>query len=172
MKIQNALVWNILDRSQRYFAHVTTVTLSWRVQNIVVTGRVYFTLECFEFSSNFEFDRNRLSGTGAWCQAPGYLHVFHHNYPHLHITGSNLVPPSLHLCYLYTKGFHTVCMCFVSMTNCVFMSFIVFHLCLSEFHLDGLAQNCSDSSALAVELLQSCTKPLISFSCFLYSLDS
>ena len=65
MKIQNALVSNILDRSQRYFAHVTTVTLSWRVQNIVVIGRVYLTLECFEFSSNFEFDRNMLSGTGA-----------------------------------------------------------------------------------------------------------
>ena len=65
MKIQNALVSNILDRSQRYFAHVTTVTLSWRVQNIVVIGRVYFPLECFEFSSNFEFDRNMLSGTGA-----------------------------------------------------------------------------------------------------------
>ena len=66
MKIQNALVLYIPDRSQRYFAHVTTVTLSWRVQNIVVIGRVYFTLECFEFSSNFEFDRNMLSGTGAW----------------------------------------------------------------------------------------------------------
>ena len=65
MKIQNALVSNIFDRSQQYFAHVTTVTLSWRVQNIVVIGRVYFTLECFEFSSNFEFDRNMLSGTGA-----------------------------------------------------------------------------------------------------------
>ena len=63
MKIQNALVSNILDRSQRFFAHVT-VTLSWRVQNIVVIGRVYFPLECFEFSSNFEFDRNMLSGTG------------------------------------------------------------------------------------------------------------
>ena len=67
MKIQNALVSNLLDRSQRYFAHVTTVTLSWRVQNIVVIGHVYFTLECFEFSSNFEFDRNMLSGTGARC---------------------------------------------------------------------------------------------------------
>ena len=66
MKIQNALVSNVRDRSQRYFAHVTTVTLSWRVQNIVVIGHVYFTLECFEFSSNFEFDRNMLSGTGAW----------------------------------------------------------------------------------------------------------
>ena len=66
MKIQNALVSNIFNRSQRYFAHVTTVTLSWHVQNIVVIGRVYFTLKCFEFSSNFEFDRNMLSGTGAW----------------------------------------------------------------------------------------------------------
>ena len=65
MKIQNSLVSNILDRPQRYFAHVTTVTLSWRVQNIVVIGRIHFTLECFEFSSNFEFDRNMLSGTGA-----------------------------------------------------------------------------------------------------------
>ena len=37
------------------------------MQNIVVIGRVYFTLECFEFSSNFEFDRNMLSGTGASC---------------------------------------------------------------------------------------------------------
>ena len=76
MKIQNALVSNIFDRSQRYFAHVTTVTLSWRVQNILVIGRVYFTLECFEFSSNFEFDRNMLSGTGSWsCIYNGYNSV-------------------------------------------------------------------------------------------------
>ena len=67
MKIQSALVSNILDRSQRYFAQVTTVTLSWRVQNIVVISRVYFTLDCFEFSSNSEFDRYMLSGTGAWA---------------------------------------------------------------------------------------------------------
>ena len=39
------------------------------MQNIVVIGRVYFTLECFEFSSNFEFDRNMLSGTGARLSA-------------------------------------------------------------------------------------------------------
>ena len=73
MKIQNALVSNILNRSQRYFAHVTTVTLSWRVQNIVVIGHAYFTLECFEFSSNFEFDRNMLSGTGARSRNCGCL---------------------------------------------------------------------------------------------------
>ena len=94
MKIQNALVSNIFDRSQRYFAHVTTVTLSWRVQNIVVIGRVYFTLECFEFSSTFEFDRNMLSGTGArkrwlniiafmdWCRSSEWIPnwVVSHNY--------------------------------------------------------------------------------------------
>ena len=68
MKIQNTLVYNIRGRSQRYFAHVTTVSLSWRVQNIVVIGRVYSKLEHSEFSSNFEFDRNMLSGTGARSQ--------------------------------------------------------------------------------------------------------
>ena len=31
----------IRGRSQRYFAHVTTVSLLWRVQNIVVIGGVY-----------------------------------------------------------------------------------------------------------------------------------
>ena len=65
MKIQNTLVLHIRGRSQRYLAHVTTVSLSWRVQNIVVIGRVYSKLERSEFSSNFEFDRNMLSGTGS-----------------------------------------------------------------------------------------------------------
>ena len=41
------------------------MSLSWRVQNIVVIGRVYSKLERSEFSSNFEFDRNMLSGMGA-----------------------------------------------------------------------------------------------------------
>ena len=30
---------------------------------------------------------------------------------------------------------------------------------LNCFHIDGLVQDCSNSSALAMELLQSCTKP-------------
>ena len=30
-----------------------------------------------------------------------------------------------------------------------------------DYEIDGLVQDCSDSSALALELLQSCTKPLI-----------
>ena len=29
------------------------------------------------------------------------------------------------------------------------------------YHIDGLAQDCSNSSALAMELLQSCAKPSI-----------
>ena len=41
------------------------MSLSWRVQNIVVIGRIYLKLERSDFSSNFEFDRNMLSGTGA-----------------------------------------------------------------------------------------------------------
>ena len=32
---------------------------------------------------------------------------------------------------------------------------------LSGAHVDGLAQDCSNSFALAMELLQSCTKPSI-----------
>ena len=79
MKFQNTLVSNIRGRSQRYFAHVTTVSLSWRVQNIVVISRVYLKLERSEFSSNFEFDRNMLSGTGAisygtWIYAVTWWH--------------------------------------------------------------------------------------------------
>ena len=35
------------------------------MQNIVVIGRIDLKLERSEFSSNFEFDRNMLSGTGA-----------------------------------------------------------------------------------------------------------
>ena len=65
-RFNGTLVYNIRGRSQRYFAHVTTVSLSWRVQNIVVIGQVHSKLEHSEFSSNFEFDRNMLSGTGAW----------------------------------------------------------------------------------------------------------
>ena len=50
------------NRSQRNLAHVTTVILSWRVHNFVVIGRVYFEPEHRIFWSNFEFDRNTVSG--------------------------------------------------------------------------------------------------------------
>ena len=64
-KIWSALVSNTLSQSQRNFAHVTTVTLSWRVQHFVVIGKVYFKPGHFKFWSNFQFDRNIISGTGA-----------------------------------------------------------------------------------------------------------
>ena len=35
------------------------------------------------------------------------------------------------------------------------------HIRIANFDIDGLAQDCSNSSALAMELLQSCTKLLI-----------
>ena len=58
---------NSKHSSAKYTWPITTIfcTLSWRVQNIVVIGRVDSKLERSEFSSNFEFDRNMLSGTGA-----------------------------------------------------------------------------------------------------------
>ena len=66
--ICSALVYYVLCESQRNFAHVTTVELelsSWRVQNFIVIGYIYFKLEHSKFWSNFEFDRNIVSGMGA-----------------------------------------------------------------------------------------------------------
>ena len=60
------LVKYMFDQSQRNFAHVTTVTLSWRGHNFFVVGRVHFKPEHGKFWSNFEFDRNIVGGTGAW----------------------------------------------------------------------------------------------------------
>ena len=66
MKIQNTPVQNTRGRSERYLAHVTTVSLSWLVQNIAVIGRAHSKLERSEPPSNPEPDRNMLSGMGAW----------------------------------------------------------------------------------------------------------
>ena len=50
--------------------------------------------------------------------------------------------------------------CFHSMTSsCV--GYITVILMLMQGYIDGLAQDCSNSSALVMELLQSCTKPSI-----------
>ena len=55
----------MLYQSQRNFAHNTTVTLSWCVKNFILIGIVHFTPEHYIFWSNFEFNRNIVSGTGA-----------------------------------------------------------------------------------------------------------
>ena len=67
---------NEIDQSQRNFAHITTVTLSWCVQNFFVIGSAYFKLEHSKFVSYYEFDRNTISGTGAWHDllVRGYFH--------------------------------------------------------------------------------------------------
>ena len=57
-------------------------------------------------------------------------------------------------------------MCFQSFLNTnikmVQKSFLLKNkdLFILQGHIDGLVQDCSNSSALAMELLQSCTKPL------------
>ena len=38
------------------------------------------------------------------------------------------------------------------------IQWLILHI---EYHINGLVQDCSNSSALAMELLQSCTKPSI-----------
>ena len=72
----------MLNQSQWNFAQVTTVLLSWCVQNFIVVGWIYYEQEYYEVSSNFEFDRNMVSGTGRdgeeivdfnvtwWCKCP------------------------------------------------------------------------------------------------------
>ena len=66
----NALVHYISDQSQWNLAHVTTVTLSWRVQNFIVFGWARFKPEHSKFCSNLEFNLNPVSGTGAWIRHP------------------------------------------------------------------------------------------------------
>ena len=51
--------------SQRNFAHITIVTLPWHVHNFISIGREHSKLGHLKFWSNFEFDRNIVSGTGA-----------------------------------------------------------------------------------------------------------
>ena len=61
---------NSKHSSVKYMRPITTIFCTRHdsvtvVQNIVVIGGVYSKLERSEFSSNFEFDRNMLNGTGA-----------------------------------------------------------------------------------------------------------
>ena len=45
---------------------------------------------------------------------------------------------------------------------CVIYNIVLFNVALYWEHIDGLVQDCGGSSALAMELLRSCTKPSIS----------
>ena len=67
--ISSKIFRDMLNRSQRNFSHITTVTLSWRVQNFVVIGRLNFKPVHGKCWPNF--DRNIVSGTGTrsvWIQ--------------------------------------------------------------------------------------------------------
>ena len=52
----------MLNQTQREFAHVMTATLSRRVQNSILIGKVHFKPEHSEFWSNLQFDQNIVSG--------------------------------------------------------------------------------------------------------------
>ena len=49
----------------RFCTRHDSYTVAWRVHNFVVIGWVHIELECCIFSSNHEFYRNIVSGTGA-----------------------------------------------------------------------------------------------------------
>ena len=70
MKFCNVFVHNTSGRTQQNFTHVTTVTLSWHVQNFVVISWAHFKQEHYKFWSNFKF-RNMVSGMGT---KPGSQH--------------------------------------------------------------------------------------------------
>ena len=66
-EISNAFLNYLFRQSQRTFSYVTTVTLSWSVQNFLRSvEHVIKKPEPSFFLPNFEFDRNIVSGTGAW----------------------------------------------------------------------------------------------------------
>ena len=67
--------------SFEYTRPITTIFCTRHDSDTVVTCAkyryaVYFTLECFEFSSNFEFDRNMLSGTGPMGSPGPKFYIF------------------------------------------------------------------------------------------------
>ena len=54
----------MINWSQQNFAHVTTVKLSWHVQNFVVISWICYEQEYYKIEFNFEFDCNSISGMG------------------------------------------------------------------------------------------------------------
>ena len=63
--VWGASVWGVLGRSWGGFAHVATITLSWRVRDFVVIGGVRVEPERVRFWSGFGFGPGIVGGTGA-----------------------------------------------------------------------------------------------------------
>ena len=61
----------------------------------------------------------------------------------------------------YPLKFYTKYLTHTWKTAVYFTLFKIYKLSDLRAHIDGLVQDCSNSSALAMELLQSCTKPSI-----------
>ena len=99
----------MLYRSQRNFAHVTTVTLSWRVQNFFVIGGLPFKPEYCKFGSNFKFSRNIVSGTGArisYWRSEGALGIYHTALPS---SEPSVGRTALQWCPLWKLSFFVLC---------------------------------------------------------------
>ena len=52
----------MIKQSQQNFAHLTTVLLSWGVQNFIVIGQICYEQEHYKIWLNFEFNQNIICG--------------------------------------------------------------------------------------------------------------
>ena len=62
----HVLWFNICSTDHNAILHTSRQLHCHDVCNFFVIGRIHFTTEHFKFWSNFDFDRNILSGTWAW----------------------------------------------------------------------------------------------------------
>ena len=76
IKIWNALVQNVQNRSWPNFAHMTTALLSQQEQHYVVIGRICHEQEHCKIPLNLEFDLNIVSGT---CARPQWVNTIQHH---------------------------------------------------------------------------------------------
>ena len=82
-----------------------------------------------------------------------------------HIISYHII--SYHIISYHTIPYHTTpCHTIYHIISYLISYHIIYHINIiyhiTSYHIDGLGQDCSNSSALAMELLQSCTKPSIS----------
>ena len=73
IKLWNVFVQNVFGQSQRNVAHVTTVTLSWRVQNFVVIGWAHTRALPILIKFRKSFDISLVGPVPGAYLAPGHL---------------------------------------------------------------------------------------------------
>ena len=76
IEVWGALVWGVLGRSWGGFAHVATVTLSWRVRDFVVIGGVRVEPERVRFCLGFGFGPGIVGWTGARAVKSAHVRKF------------------------------------------------------------------------------------------------